>query len=172
MRMNSKEKAELVMMWSEIIDNCTTAGAYAKQNKDKLSITSFVERQDGASEYATVTVPVAGNSEMIRMIDGEKHISTDELAEKINCLEELLNDEEFIFVAIEEMGELTQCLTKFLRRKEIDNCDYDHLHEEFADVLVCMNHLKSIFGFDKFETRKRMADKLDRAIERTKGVEE
>jgi NTP pyrophosphatase (non-canonical NTP hydrolase) len=98
-----------------------------------------------------------------------EHITTDLLAEKLNKLEDIVDNEEFIFVAIEEMGELTQCLTKYLRANDENRTyDFDHLHEEFADVLVCMNHLKSIFGFDTQETRKRMLEKLDRAIERSK----
>lgn len=99
-----------------------------------------------------------------------EHISTDLLAERLNELEDIVDDDkEFIFVAIEEMGELTQCLTKYLRATdEKHSCDLGHLHEEFADVLVCMNHLKSIFGFDTQETRNRMLEKLDRAIERSK----
>lgn len=98
-----------------------------------------------------------------------EHITTDLLAEKLNKLEDIVDIEEFIFVAIEEMGELTQCLTKYLRANDENRTyDFDHLHEEFADVLVCMNHLKSIFGFDTQETRKRMLEKLDGAIERSK----
>lgn len=98
-----------------------------------------------------------------------EHITTDLLAEKLNKLEDIVDNDEFIFVAIEEMGELTQCLTKYLRANDENHkYDFDHLHEEFADVLVCMNHLKSIFGFDTQETRKRMLEKLNRAIERSK----
>lgn len=97
-------------------------------------------------------------------------ITTDLLAEKLIELEDIVNDDEFIVtIAIEEMSELTQCLTKYLRANNKEHAyDFDHLHEEFADVLVCMNHLKSIFGFDTQETRKRMLKKLDRAIERSK----
>lgn len=135
------EKVKLVIDWTKKNDNCTI--------------------EEDVSKYAKITVPSTD----------EKFISTDILAKKLNHIEDLIDDnEEFIFIAIEEMGELTQCLTKFLRRKEGDKYDYDHLHEEFADVLVCMNHLKSIFGFDTYETRKRMSEKLDRAIEREKGV--
>lgn len=99
-----------------------------------------------------------------------ERIATVLLAEKLNELEDIVNDDEFIVtVAIEEMSELTQCLTKYLRANNKNHTyDFDHLHEEFADVLVCMNHLKSIFGFDTQETRKRMLEKLDRAIERSK----
>ena len=99
-----------------------------------------------------------------------ERITTDLLAEKLIELEDIVNDDEFIVtIAIEEMSELTQCLTKYLRANNKEyTYDFDHLHEEFADVLVCMNHLKSIFGFDTQETRKRMLEKLDRAIERSK----
>lgn len=98
-----------------------------------------------------------------------EHITTDLLAERLNELEDLVSNDKIIIIAIEEMSELTQCLTKYLRATD-ENLTYnfDHLHEEFADVLICMNHLKSIFGFDTRETRKRMLEKLDRAIERSK----
>lgn len=99
------------------------------------------------------------------------YITGDLLAERLNELEDIVGDEKCVLIAIEEMGELTQCLTKYLRANDENHTyDFDHLHEEFADVLVCMNHLKSIFGFDTQETRKRMLEKLDRAIEKTKGV--
>ena len=98
-----------------------------------------------------------------------EHITTDLLAEKLIELEDIVGDKKCILITIEEMGELTQCLTKYLRANDENHTyDFDHLHEEFADVLVCMNHLKSIFGFDTQETRKRMLEKLDRAIERSK----
>lgn len=98
-----------------------------------------------------------------------EHITTDLLAERLNELEDLVNNDKIIIIAIEEMSELTQCLTKYLRATDENlTYDFDHLHEEFADVLICMNHLKSIFGFDTQETRKRMLEKLDRAIERSK----
>lgn len=98
-----------------------------------------------------------------------EHITTDLLAERLNELEDLVSNDKIIIIAIEEMSELTQCLTKYLRATDENlTYDFDHLHEEFADVLVCMNHLKSIFGFDTQETRKRMLEKLDRGIERSK----
>lgn len=98
-----------------------------------------------------------------------EHITTDLLAERLNELEDLVDNNKIIIIAIEEMSELTQCLTKYLRATDENlTYDFDHLHEEFADVLICMNHLKSIFGFDTQETRKRMLEKLDRAIERSK----
>lgn len=98
-----------------------------------------------------------------------EHITTDLLAERLNELEDLVSNDKIIIIAMEEMSELTQCLTKYLRATDENlTYDFDHLHEEFADVLICMNHLKSIFGFDTQETRKRMLEKLDRAIERSK----
>ena len=98
-----------------------------------------------------------------------EHITTDLLAERLNELEDLVDNDKIIIIAMEEMSELTQCLTKYLRATDENlTYDFDHLHEEFADVLICMNHLKSIFGFDTQETRKRMLEKLDRAIERSK----
>lgn len=125
---------------------------------------------------ATVKIEEENESSSIKYLSPSniephiEHITTDLLAEKLNELEDIVNDDEFIVtVAIEEMSELTQCLTKYLRANNKEHTyDFDHLHEEFADVLVCMNHLKSIFGFDTQETRKRMLEKLDRAIERNK----
>lgn len=138
-----------------------------KKVKLVIDWSKYAEIEKDATKYARITVSSAD----------EKFISRYTLAEKLNHIEDLIDDnEEFIFIAIEEMGELTQCLTKYLRcKKEDGTYDYDHLHEEFADVLVCMEHIKSIFGFDTYETRNRMSEKLDRAIERAiereKGVE-
>lgn len=113
--------------------------------------------------------------ELIELIDKYKKDSEkaaakdDEITEKFNYIKENSNDKDLIVIAIEEMAELTQCLTKFLRKREVSNEEYNHLHEEFADVVVCMNHLINIFEFDEGEITERMLYKLDRTIERMKG---
>ena len=41
-------------------------------------------------------------------------------------------------ICVEELAELQQALSKFLRKKP----DMDNLHEEFADVMICMEWIK------------------------------
>lgn len=48
-------------------------------------------------------------------------------------------------VAIEEMGECTQAICKILRYGE----DFNHLAEEVADVLICMEQLRMMFNIDE-----------------------
>ena len=61
--------------------------------------------------------------------------------------------EKEIILCIEEMGELTQALSKYLRYKGIDkeNCNLDNIREEIADVLNTVEQMQNIFGTSEID---------------------
>ena len=61
-------------------------------------------------------------------------------------------------VAIEELSELTKELTKYLRQ---EGC-YEHLLEEMADVYICFQELKIIFGISNLKLVNEVDKKLER----------
>lgn len=63
--------------------------------------------------------------------------------------------------AIEEMGELTHDLARWLNGRS------NHVEEEMADVLICMEVLMLIFDKDKVEEVKKQ--KLERMQRRLNG---
>ena len=70
-----------------------------------------------------------------------------------------------VLMAIEEMGELLQALSK-IQRKE-NGCDWDHVIQEIADVEIMMEELKVVFcvSDEKFkEVKKAKLLKLENAI--------
>jgi NTP pyrophosphatase (non-canonical NTP hydrolase) len=75
-------------------------------------------------------------------------------------------------VAIEEMAELTQVLTKYLRirqsgqpaRKTMDEVK-DSIEEELSDVIVMMIQLQYLFNVDNDTINKIADEKLKRTLE-------
>jgi hypothetical protein len=63
-------------------------------------------------------------------------------------------------VAIEEMAELTQQLSKFVI--EHPNRDRDKLVEEYVDVLIMLNQIRIIFNITDGEVETRKLTKLTR----------
>ena len=74
-------------------------------------------------------------------------------------------------VAIEEMAELTQVLTKYLRirqngqpvRKTMDEVK-DDIKEELSDVIVMMIQLQYLFNIDNDTINKIADEKLKRTL--------
>ena len=93
-------------------------------------------------------------------------ILMDAVIKKANRIEKMVGRKQITVVAIEEMAELTQCLTKILRG---ESDDYEHLKEEFADVTLCVAHLMSMYDIDLNDLFRRINYKLYRAIEREEG---
>ena len=52
-----------------------------------------------------------------------------------------------LIIAMEELAELQQALSKFLRKKP----NMDNLHEEFADVMICMEWIKMYCHLEEAE---------------------
>ena len=67
----------------------------------------------------------------------------------INQIIEVQGDKTLI-IAMEELAELQQALSKFLRKKP----NIDNLHEEYADVLICLEWIKQYCQLDDEEINK------------------
>lgn len=70
------------------------------------------------------------------------------------------------FVAIEELAELQQAISKYQREATIFKID--NIEEEIADVHIVLEELKIIFRIDKEEIENRINYKLDRELKRIK----
>ena len=54
-------------------------------------------------------------------------------------------------VCMEECAELIQAISKMIRRNgKISEKDHDHLEEEVADVLICIEMLKQIYNIPDY----------------------
>ena len=73
-------------------------------------------------------------------------------------------------VCMEECAELIQAISKMIRRNdELSEEDYDHLEEEVADVLICIETLKQIYSIPDLNikewierTQKRMINRMEK----------
>lgn len=72
-----------------------------------------------------------------------------------------------LIIAMEELAELQQALSKFLRKKP----DMDNLHEEFADVMICMEWIKMYCHLEEAEISKWLKYKQNRLIQRYENGE-
>lgn len=81
----------------------------------------------------------------------------------------MLGEDQIITQTFEELGELTQALSKKKRslindktlrksKEEIDN----NLIEEIADVEICLRNLKLLFDIDEKSIKKKKCEKLKR----------
>lgn len=66
-------------------------------------------------------------------------------------------------VCMEECGELIQAISKKLRDPTSPN---DHLAEEMADVIICLNLLKLMYGITDKEIHNRVVAKTLRLSKR------
>lgn len=67
-----------------------------------------------------------------------------------------------IYVAIEEMSELTKALTKSLR----DRYDIKSILEEMADVELCMRELRIIYNINQEDVEEVIQQKIQRTLKR------
>lgn len=65
-----------------------------------------------------------------------------------------------LMIAMEELAELTQAISKYIRYG-----DLEPFLEEFADVEVMLEEMRQMFHVDKKEINKRAKKKLFRALE-------
>lgn len=77
------------------------------------------------------------------------------------------NSDELLVIPMEEMAELTQHLSKLLRKKE--NPDDTGLLEELADVQICIDNLKIALGIDNEKLKYAMDIKFERAERKIKS---
>lgn len=70
-------------------------------------------------------------------------------------------------VCMEECAELIQAISKMIRRNgEISEKDHDHLEEEVADVLICIEMLKQIYSIPYLNIEEWIERKQKRMINR------
>lgn len=69
-------------------------------------------------------------------------------------------------IAMEELAELTQQISKSIRGEQ----DHDHLTEEFADVMICMEMVKLINDLDDSDIQKWIDYKMNRQAKRDEKI--
>ena len=70
-------------------------------------------------------------------------------------------------VCMEECAELIQAISKMIRRNgEISEKDHNHLEEEVADVLICIEMLKQIYSIPDLNIEEWIDRKQKRMINR------
>ena len=70
-------------------------------------------------------------------------------------------------VCMEECAELIQAISKMKRGKD----NRDNLIEEIADVMICIEILKQVYGISDNEIQNYVCQKQNRSIERMKSDE-
>ena len=70
-------------------------------------------------------------------------------------------------VCMEECAELIQAVSKMKRGKD----NRDNLIEEMADVMICIEILKQVYGISDNEIQNYVCQKQNRSIERMKSDE-
>ena len=70
-------------------------------------------------------------------------------------------------VCMEKCSELIQAISKMKRGKD----NRDNLIEEMADVMICMEILKQVYGVSDSEIQNYVCQKQNRCIERMKSDE-
>lgn len=71
-----------------------------------------------------------------------------------------------LLMCVEEMAELTQAISKVLRGK----VDINNLQEEIADVEICLEYVKMVYGVDKSVIEMWKDFKLDRLEKNLKEI--
>lgn len=70
-------------------------------------------------------------------------------------------------VCMEECAELIQAISKMIRRNdELSEKDHNHLEEEVADVLICIEMLKQIYSIPDLNIEEWIDRKQKRMINR------
>lgn len=70
-------------------------------------------------------------------------------------------------VCMEECAELIQAVSKMIRGSgELSDDDYDHLAEEIADVLICVEMLKQIYDIENLRVKHWIERKQKRILNR------
>ena len=70
-------------------------------------------------------------------------------------------------VCMEECAELIQAISKMKRGKD----NRDNLIDEVADVMICIEILKQVYGISDNEIQNYVCQKQNRSIERMKSDE-
>ena len=92
-------------------------------------------------------------------------MKTEEVTKVLERAREVYGNKNQILVSIEELNELACVLAKFPRydneRQAVFEL-YDRVLDEFADVLIILDHVQSIFCFKDKEVLNRVLKKVER----------
>lgn len=67
-----------------------------------------------------------------------------------------------LFIVLEELAELQEVIIGYLSGED----DHEHIIEEFADVMLALEYVKSICNIDEESIKTAMDVKIDRLLER------
>lgn len=67
-----------------------------------------------------------------------------------------------LFIVLEELAELQEVIIDYLSGKD----DHEHIIEEFADVMLALEYVKSICKIDEESIKTAMDVKIDRLLDR------
>ncbi|EQB3100459.1 nucleoside triphosphate pyrophosphohydrolase family protein [Clostridium botulinum] len=93
-------------------------------------------------------------------------LNKEQIENCIKIVDSYNNEELQSFVAIEELAELQQAISKYQREPTIFNID--NIAEEMADVYIVLEELKCLFSIYNDEIEKQIDYKLDRELKRIK----
>lgn len=110
----------------------------------------------GIDLYKPYTPPTEKQKQEVGSIDREACFAE---IEDITPIQTLLT------ITVEECAELQQAISKIIRYGKSEQKYLDHLTEEMADTLICVNHLLNLFNNQK-EVEKMIDYKLYRSVQR------
>ena len=73
-----------------------------------------------------------------------------------------VDGERNLFIVLEELAELQEVIIDYLSGKD----DHEHIIEEFADVMLALEYVKSICKIDEESIKTAMDVKIDRLLDR------
>lgn len=91
-------------------------------------------------------------------------LNKEQIKQCIKIVDFYNNEELQSFVAIEELAELQQAISKYQREPTIFNID--NIAEEMADVYIILEELKHLFSIYEEEIEKQIDYKIKRELKR------
>ena len=109
-----------------------------------------------------------------RILNSTTHITEDQLIEDISDFIEYNKsnkEDNILMIAVEEMAELQQELSKIMRGKKEANRDNYSLLEELADVQICIDTIKQYSRITDDDLKYAIDTKMERIRRKIKGNE-
>lgn len=109
-----------------------------------------------------------------KILNNTPHITEDQLIEDISEFIEYNKsnkEDNILIIAIEEMAELQQELSKIIRGKKEANRDNYSLLEELADVQICIDTIKQYSRITDDDLKYAMDTKMERIRRKIEGDE-
>lgn len=134
-----------------------------KYEDDKLVINSFTETGREHDDFCEEMVAILGELQEYRK-DSKQFNSNLNLVNTDVIVESVLTygDQIMSTICMEECAELIQAISKSIRGKE----NKESITEEIADVLICIEALKYMYGIEDADIAAWVKRKQDREVER------